>query len=59
LNTSPQRPQRTWPPAARSTSADKRNTVSHFTHCVYKLSRSPSVDAAPLVSPKHLHDIKT
>ena len=59
LNTSPQRPQRTWPPAARSTSADKRNIVSHFEHCVYKLSRSPGVNAAPVVPPKHLNDIKT
>jgi hypothetical protein len=35
LNTSPHFPQRTWPPAARSTSADNLNTVSHFEHCVY------------------------
>ena len=38
LNTSPHRPQRTCPPAARSASADKRNTVSHFEHCVNTLS---------------------
>ena len=37
LNTSPHRPQRTWPPAARSTSADSRNTVSHLEHCVNML----------------------
>jgi hypothetical protein len=35
LKTSPHRPQRTWPPAARSTSADILKTVSHFEHCVY------------------------
>jgi hypothetical protein len=58
LKTSPHRPHRTWPPAARSTSADKRNTVSHFTHCVYKLNRSPRVNAAPIVAPKDLHHIK-
>jgi hypothetical protein len=35
LNTSPHLPQRTWPLAARSTSADNLKTVSHFKHCVY------------------------
>src|SRR5882724_7711653 len=59
LNTSPHRPQRTWPPAARKASADNRNTVSHFEHCVYTLSRSAGVYAAPVIPPDDLHHIKT
>src|SRR5271166_1708655 len=59
LNTSPHRPQRTCPPAARSTSADSLKTVSHFAHCVYKLGRSPGVNAAPVIPPNDLHDIKS
>ena len=39
LNSSPHFPQRTWPPAARSTSADNLKTVSHFEHCVYTVRR--------------------
>ena len=37
LKTSPHLPQRTWPPAARKTSADNLKTVSHLEHCVYTL----------------------
>src|SRR5882757_438974 len=59
LKTSPHFPQRTWPPAARSTSADNLKTVSHLEHCVNKLGHSPRVDAAPLVALNHLHHIKT
>src|ERR1700679_475192 len=58
LNTSPHFPQRTWPPAARSTSADSLNTVSHFEHCVNNLSASPSVDTAPVIALDDLHHIK-
>src|ERR1700677_2860805 len=59
LNTSPHFPQRTWPPAARSTSADNLKTVSHFEHCVNNLSASPSVDTAPVIALDDLHHIKT
>src|SRR5450755_1134480 len=59
LKTSPQRPQRTWPPAARSTSADNRKTVSHLEHCVYTLDGSPGVDAAPVIALNDLHHIKS
>ena len=59
LNTSPHRPQRTWPPAARSVSAVSWKTVSQLEHCVYKLGDSPSVDAAPIAALNHLHDSKS
>src|SRR5579863_7169640 len=39
LKSSPHFPQRTWPLAARRTSADSLKTVSHFEHCVYTLKR--------------------
>src|ERR1700721_2532643 len=59
LNTSPHFPQRTCPPAVRSTSADSLNTVSHFEHCVNNLSASPGVDTAPVIALDDLHHIKT
>src|ERR1700692_456036 len=60
VNTSPHLPQRTWPPATRSTSADNLKTVWHFEHCVYTaLSASPSVDAAPVIAFNDLHHIKS
>ena len=59
LNTSPQRPQRTWPPAARSTSADNRYTVSHLEHCVNTLGCSPGVNTTPVILSDDLHPIKS
>jgi len=59
LNTSPQRPQRTCPPAARSTSAVNRYTVSHLEHCVNTLGGSPGVNATPVIPINDLHPIKS